>query len=134
MKTGKIFASVISIVLLWFFMDFVLHGILLDSLYKESASVWRPMEEMSHAAGFAVSVIQALFFVLFNLAVSKVQNWRSGLRMGLGIGVIVGVCMANFYLYLPIPIALALGWMFGNAIEYGFAGILVGFWEARCSK
>ena len=134
MKLEKFATSVISVVLIWFVMDSVLHGFLLDSLYKESASVWRPMEEMSHLGGFVVSILQALLFVLFNRFVSKATNWRAGALMGLGVGAMIGLCMANFYLYLPIPLVLALGWMLGNIAEYAVAGAIVGFWEARGSK
>ena len=123
----KYLFSVVSITALWFVMDYVIHGLILTGLYQETASVWRPIQEMSHLQGLFISMAHAVLFVTFYQYLAKSKHIVQGSKFGCFVGLMIGLAMANFYLYLPIPIYLALGWFLGTLVEYVAAGSLVAY-------
>jgi hypothetical protein len=52
----RAFFAVVAVSIVWSIVDFVIHGIILGNAYQETATLWRPMEQMKHGVLFGVAV------------------------------------------------------------------------------
>ncbi|MES2504280.1 MAG: hypothetical protein V4534_05315 [Myxococcota bacterium] len=127
MNLGKVILSVICIMVLWFGLDSVFHGIILAGLYEQTAHLWRPLAEMDHVQGTVFMAIYALLFVLFYQTMVRPKNLAQGLKFGCWYGVICGFAMGGMYLFMPIPLHLAFGWFICTWLESVIAGLVVGY-------
>ena len=122
----KILVPTIIISVLWFVMDFIVHGNVLIGLYIESASLWRPMEDMSLGLNIAFLLTYCGLFVgIYDQLVAN-KSAKAGLKYGVLIGAIVGVSMASSVTYQPIPQALAVSWLVAMILESAIAGYVLG--------
>ncbi len=119
--------AVVIIFLVWSGMDFLIHGVLLQSIYEATANLWRPMEQMSQLLMNSVSVASAIGFVaIYALLVTK-KSLSSGIKLGVLYGLAVAIPMGfGSYSYMPIPIELAWGWFLGGLTKMVVAGAIVG--------
>lgn len=58
----KFLLATLAVFVLWQVLDFVMHGILMQKMYEETASLWRPMEEMKNTLMMVVTLIVAGVF------------------------------------------------------------------------
>jgi uncharacterized protein with PQ loop repeat len=119
--------AVVAVFIAWSGMDFILHGLLLRSIYEATASLWRPMDQMSIPLMYFVTFIFTVCFVLiYGLLVGQ-KSLMSGIRYGALFGLASGISMGfGSYCYMPIPLTLAWSWFFGCWIETIAAGAIVG--------
>ncbi len=122
----------LAVLVVLFVLEFVIHGVLLQSIYQQTASVWRPMEEMNRLMwvmwlGYAIAA--AFFTLIYAQGYEKPKAGAAqGARYGLYLGILVGAPMGlGTYAVLPIPGALALYWFIGAVVEYVTAGAVVGW-------
>ena len=108
-------------------LDFVIHGLLLQSTYMATADLWRPMEEMNVPLMYLVSLaFTACFVAFYGLMVTK-KSFISGIKFGALFGLASGVSGGfGSYCVMPIPLTLALSWFLGTLIEAIAGGALVG--------
>jgi hypothetical protein len=52
----RAFFAVVAVSIVWSIVDFVIHGIILGNAYQETATLWRPMEQMKHGVLFGAAV------------------------------------------------------------------------------
>ena len=123
-------ASVVAMVVIAV-LESVIHGKLLTDLYMQTASVWRPYEEMKNYmcymwAGYAVF---GFFFALIYTKgyESGKPGWLQGLRFGAYFGGAMSV-MSSFgwYAILPIPMILAVYWFIAVLAIFILTGIATG--------
>jgi hypothetical protein len=123
--------------------NFVVHGILLKSLYMETAPLWRPVEEI-HAlmpwSWVQYAVLALVFTCLFkkcrtkagecgtkpDVATTSCPIQSGGVCFGMKIGLLMAVNCAACYIYMPIPGTLAAAWFAASLFEGIGAGILLG--------
>lgn len=119
--------AVIAVFVLWQIMDFILHGVILQETYAQTANLWRPMNEMKMGLMYIVGFIFATCFVLlYTLLVrpkAVLMGFKYGLILGLGIGIPMGY---GSYSYMPIPYLLALSWFLGALVKTLLGGLIVG--------
>lgn len=122
----------IAVLVVLFVLEFVIHGVLLQGIYQQTASVWRPMEEMNRLMwmmwiGYAIAAV--FFALIYAQGYEKTKAGAAqGMRYGLYLGILIGAPMSlGTYSALPIPGALALYWFIGSIIEYVAAGAVVGW-------
>jgi hypothetical protein len=109
----------------------LVHGVLLQETYQQTASVWRPMSEAQRIMplmwlGYAIF---APFFVWI-----YAKGWEAGkpaLEQGMRFGIAFGTGLSAmnaliWYVVLPIPVGLAWSWFFAGIVVYIVAGIAVG--------
>lgn len=122
----RIVLAIVAVFVAWSVMDIIIHGFLLMPTYIETASLWRPENEMRNGLLSLVTAIGAVGFVLiFNYF--KIKSIKTGLCYGLISGVIWGASMGfGTYSYTPIPYFLALSWFGTMLVEAVVAGLLVG--------
>ncbi|MFH1067291.1 MAG: hypothetical protein V1746_05265, partial [bacterium] len=119
--------AVLAVFVAWSALDFVLHGVILSSIYKETAHFWRPEAEMKIVLMYVVSLLMAVFFTMLYAALVQPKRLLSGFRYGMLTGLMMGVSMGlGSYCVMPIPASLAWGWFLGTWVEMIVAGVIVG--------
>src|SRR5207247_1354787 len=111
----RISNTVQAILIAWTVFDILMHRLLLQPLYKENPSLWRPFDQMN------VALIYVATFTL--IAVFVVTYWLFINPKSLGVGVGFGACLGlalgvasglGTYIHMPIPRALAWSWVIGG--------------------
>ncbi len=122
--------SVLAIVLVfitWSILDFVIHGILLEGAYQETAHLWRPMGEMNMGLMYLVGLIATICFVCLYSILINPKSLLTGLKYGFIFGVGTGISMGyGSYCVMPVSHCLALVWFLGTLVETCVGGLLVG--------
>ncbi len=119
--------AVIAVFIAWSILDFIIHGMLLQSTYEATADLWRPMEEMKMSIMYVVTLIFTVCFVaIYGFLITK-KSVVSGIAFGVLFGLAIGISMGfGSYSYMPIPLALAWSWFFGSVVQATIAGVIVG--------
>ncbi len=125
-----LFAAVAAF-LVFAVLETFIRGALLEGMYRQTATVWRPEADMRDVI-WLEWVGYLIFAVLFSLIYTKGYKrqrggWQQGLRYGLYIGLLlVPMSSLSRYVMLPIPGALAFYWFVAGMIEAAAVGITVG--------
>jgi hypothetical protein len=119
--------AVVATFIAWSILDFVIHGLLLQSTYQATADLWRPMDEMNMPLLYLVTLaFTASFVAIYALMVTK-KSFMSGIKFGVLFGLASGISMGfGSYSFMPIPLTLAWSWFLGTLVEAIAAGALVG--------
>lgn len=119
--------AVIAVFIAWSALDFVIHGVLLQSAYEATADLWRPMDEMNIPLMYLVTLVFAAAFVAIYLLLVEPKSAGSGVLFGVLFGLAVGVSMGfGSFSYMPIPLSLAWSWFLGTLVECTVAGAITG--------
>lgn len=123
----RIIIAVVVVFITWSAIDFVVHGILLQNTYAETADLWRPMEEMKMGLMYLVGFIAVTCFVFIYALFINPKSVLTGLKYGIVFGIGSGVSMGyGSYTVMPIPYYLALVWFLGMFVEACVGGLLIG--------
>jgi hypothetical protein len=124
----RIVLGIVVVFIAWQVLDFVLHGLLLASTYRETAQLWRPMAEMKTGLMRVVGLVASACFVCLYAWLVRPKSWAAGLSYGLILGVGNGFSMGfGTYSVMPMPQSLAVAWCIGSIVETSVAGLLVGW-------
>ncbi|MDH7515353.1 MAG: hypothetical protein QHI48_05740 [Bacteroidota bacterium] len=125
--TKKTIWAVIAVFIAWAILDFILHNLLLSSLYEQTKQLWRPLAEMNMPLMYVVTLVLSICFcVIYGFLVEPKSIGRGtlyGIVTGLGMGFSMGF---GSYVSMPIPLSLAFAWFIGSWVEFIIGGILVG--------
>ena len=112
-------------------LEFLVHGVLLSGLYKQTASVWRAEAEMGRMIWifWAGYLVFAPFFTL--IYVKGYEKGKPGLGQGFRFGLYVGAMLSvmngfAWYVILPIPLVLAFYWFLATLVEFIIVGVVAG--------
>ena len=112
-------------------IEFVINGVLLADIYKQTASVWRTEAEMRQMM-WLFWLAYLVFAPVFTLIYAKgYESGKSGIGQGLRFGFYLGLLTAIpmsliWYAVLPIPATLAVYWAIAGMAEMIAMGIVVG--------
>ena len=124
----RVILAVFAVFIAWQVLDFVIHGLVLMKTYQETASLWRPMNEMKFGLMRLVGLVAATTFVVIYAGFIHERSVATGLKYGLIFGVGAGVSMGlGTYSVMPIPMVVAVGWLLGTIIETAVGGLLAGW-------
>lgn len=140
---SKCLIAVIAVFVFIFGFDWVFHGHFLMGMYEETASVWRPIEEMEkffplcllyHAVMALVYTCWYKKFIVYStpscLGTGDAKPCcphKRSICFGLFIGLINGFGMASWYIHLPVPEALAFGWLAAGVLQGIGVGLVLSF-------
>ena len=71
--------AVVAVFIAWSILDFVIHGLLLKTIYEETAGLWRPMEEMKMPLMYVVTLIYTVCFVAIYGLLVRNKTVKSGI-------------------------------------------------------
>ena len=137
MNVSRAVVTGIVLSILFVFLEYLVHGMILRDIYVQTASLWRPESEMANLMYFMIAgeAIFAFFFAIIFAAGYNVnkpangQGFRFGLLMACLIAPYYALC---WYTILPIPSILAVYWFIANVIMMIVLGIVAGLlYKAR---
>lgn len=109
--------------------DFFLHAGLLSRVYSQPSPFLLPLDRAF--AFIPIGYISFLIFGIFLLWLMlklKLQGWKQGAIFGTKVGVLTwGAFSIGLFSIAAVPPTLLLAWFFGQAIELGIAGGVIGF-------
>lgn len=123
--------AIVAVFLIVLALETVINGVLLDDLYKQTASVWRTQAEIESKMwlfwiGYAILASVFVTIYLKGREPGK-SGWAQGLRFGAYIGVLLAVpTNLTLYAVLPIPLVLAVYWTIAGLTEMIVCGVAVG--------
>lgn len=123
----KLVLGSIAVFIAWTALDFLFHGLILGDSYKDTASLWRPMEEakMLHNS-FAVLVSSIMFASIYMYFIGP-KKINIGALYGLMFGIAAGVSMGlGSYAFMPVSIYMAMIWILTGVAEGLVGGVIVG--------
>jgi uncharacterized membrane protein len=130
MNTKRLTLTIVVMCVAVFLTNFLIHGVWLQSTYKETMSLWRTESEMNARFGWML-LGQFLFASMF------AAIWAAGFaeRQCLGCAVCYGILMALFsqagtlisYVVTPLPPSLAVKWFVAGVVQGVLMGLLVYF-------
>jgi hypothetical protein len=85
--------AILGVFVAWSVMDFLIHGVILQSAYAATASLWRPMGEIKTWLMHFTVFISALAFVLIYSLFFSLKGITTGLKYGLLFGLATGLPM-----------------------------------------
>ncbi len=125
-----LFAS-LAVLIVIAVLEMIINSVLLMGIYQQTASVWRPQEEIQRMMWlfWLGYLIFAPFFAL--IYTKGYEPNKPGLGQGLRYGLYMGVLLSAmqnlvWYAVLPIPGVLAFYWFLGGMVESIAAGVAVG--------
>lgn len=127
MNSKKTILAIVGVAVLWFLMDFVIHGVLLMDTYKATSQLWRAPEEMNQLTSMIVTFVFSALYVLFYTMISSSKTVAQGFKFGFWYGLLSGLGMFSTSIYMPIPMNIALSWFAACFVESMLAGTLMGY-------
>jgi hypothetical protein len=125
-----IVSVIVAFVVLWLF-EWVFHGMLLMPIYAETASLWRPYEQMGdyfYITLIRVLVMAMIFTKFYKYACQSCSScYCAGIAVGLKLGVLIGIIHFGSYAYMPIPLTLAVYWLVGGIVQGVLTGLALAF-------
>jgi F0F1-type ATP synthase membrane subunit c/vacuolar-type H+-ATPase subunit K len=119
--------ALVAVFVAWSALDFVIHGVLLCSVYSETISLWRPMDQMNMPLTSAVTLVKAACFVAIYWLLVSPKSLKSGILYGAIIGISAGFSMGfGSYCFMPITLTLAWAWFLMGVADGVVAGAIVG--------
>jgi len=126
MMRKSIIASAI-IFIIWAVIDFVMHGFILGSAYAATASLWRPMEDMSMGLIYLVTAVGVATFTAIYSVFIQPKAMKTALGYGLVFGIGTGFSMGyGSYAAMPLPHMIAFTWFLGTIVKSLLAGAVLG--------
>jgi len=122
----KVWVGAIAVFVVVFVVEYIVNNFLMMSVYQQTASLWRPPEEMK----FGVMIICWLFFsFFFTFIFSKGYEGKGimeGVRYGFYVAMMMVVPVAYMtYATMPVPYALSLQWFIYGTVEDILAGVVL---------
>jgi len=123
----QISLATLAVFIVWALLDFLIHGVILGPIYKETASMWRPMTEFKGWLLWLTYLVSGLCMVLIYARFFKEKNLKNGILYGLLLGIGFGMSMGfGSFAFMPIPYTLAQGWFWGAVVEMTAVGAVIG--------
>ena len=123
----KALVATVVVFIVWGVMDFIIHGMILQSAYASTPTLWRPQAEIRMPTLYLSVLIGALAFCVIYSTLIKPKSALNALQFGLWYGIASGIGMGyGTYAVQPIPYMMALTWFLGTTAEAVVGGLIVG--------
>ncbi len=125
MNVKRFIISVFAVFIATFFIDFVFHGFLFQSLYNETSHLWRGEEEYMMTPMLISQIGFSLVLSFIYIKNYENRGLEEGLRFGLYIGLLLSVIEIGKYSYLPVPFELIEAWILVDMIKCLTCGVFL---------
>jgi len=131
MKGKQCLIASVVVFVVFFIVEYVVHGIFLKEIYQETADLWRPEADMKKMMWFmwlGYLIFSPIFVCIYSKGYEEGKSGiGQGFRYGLSIGLLIAPLSAlGWYAVLPIPGQLAVCWLVTGIIEFTLLGLVVG--------
>lgn len=131
MNTKRWLLASAAVVVVIGLLEFLIHGVLLADMYRQTASVWRSeaeMQQMMWVFWVGILVFAPFFVLIYTKGYEKTKpGLGQGFRYGLYVGALLSVMNSfGWYALLPIPLSLATSWFLSILVEFIVAGMVAG--------
>jgi hypothetical protein len=131
MNTKKWLLASVTVFVVMFVLEFLIHGVLLPGVYRQTPLLWRTQAEMGQMVWifwFGYLVFAPFFALIY---VKGYEKGKPGLGQGLRFGLYMGAMLSvlhsfAWYVILPIPLALAFYWFVAILVEFIAMGLAAG--------
>ncbi|MGH8549662.1 MAG: hypothetical protein ACRERU_13885 [Methylococcales bacterium] len=118
----KLLLGTSAVFALWTGLDFFFHGLVLGEYYKETAHLWRTIEDAKMVLNSVVVLVSSFMFTLIYTILVNPKGMRTGLVYGILFGVAAGMTLGyGAYAFMPVPYFMAFIWTVTGLVE-GIAG------------
>lgn len=125
----KSIIAVIAVFFVWSILDFLVHGLLLASIYEQTSQLWRPMDQMNDymLLMYSTNLVYSICLVLIYQHLISNKSVCRGVALGFLIGIATGYS-AGFgsYSFMPMPLTLAWSWFISMVVMTTIAGLIIG--------
>lgn len=130
MNLARVAMAAVVAWVVYLVVSFVVHTVVLRSLYLEHLSAMRPEPQQNAILpiGFAFALVG---FFAFAYAYAKGYEGGSGVQEGLRFGVLIGILICCFrliwdHMVWPVSVQLTTAWMVEYIVEFAIYGSVVG--------
>jgi hypothetical protein len=124
--TKKFWIGFVVVFVVVAILDSIVNMVLMMSVYRQTASLWRPEGEIMTWLVFVCYVSFAFFFTLIYAKGHEGKGPMEGVRYGVYVTGLMTVPAAYMtYATMPVPYPLALQWFIYGLIENVIAGIIL---------
>ncbi|MFH1248115.1 MAG: hypothetical protein V1490_03075 [Candidatus Omnitrophota bacterium] len=125
MNTKKMVLASIAVFIAFEVMDYIIHGVILFSVYARLAQVWRPDMMSKMWLMYLSTLVMSIMFVYIFIKGYENKGIAEGVRFGIVAGLFMNfIGMFGQYVMYPIPASLALQWFIYGMIEFIIAGVV----------
>lgn len=126
MRVKRLVPAIIAGFIFVFAYEWLLHGILLRSIYETTPQVWRAKAEMSQFLPylFGGQLLMTIFLGLIFAKGYENRGYSEGIRYGMLMGFFISSMHLTGYAIQPVSATLALCWILGSIVEMIGLGII----------
>jgi len=107
----RFFIAGIAAFVFVFLYEFLVHGILLNDIYEQTAALWRPQAETNMGVMLLSQFLFAMAVAFFYPIVGPDTDCKKAIPFGIGLGLVLAAPQIGSYAYMPIPMALSVYWV-----------------------
>jgi hypothetical protein len=131
MNLKRWLAASVAVFFVYVVVEMIVHGVLLEEMYQQTASVWRPeadMERLMWLLWLGYLIVAPFFAFIY---IKGYEKNKGGLGQGLRYGLYMGVLLSTLrslgsYFSLPMPGLLAFYWFLDGMAVAVISGLAVG--------
>jgi hypothetical protein len=117
----------IAILAAWTLVDALTHRLFLAPIYEANSNLWRPLNQMSTALIYTVTVVLVGVFVATYSQLVRPKSLGNGVVLGGLVGLALGIASGfGTFIHMPIPLSLAWGWFIAGWLKGVVAGGILG--------
>lgn len=122
----RLVLTIVAVFVYLFASDFLIHGVLLEGAYMETASSWRTKEDMQQYMGWLIAgqFFISTFFSILYVKTFKEKSIKKGACYGFAAG---GLLVSPYfiqYAVMPLPQTIMWSWIVCGLIQATLGGVV----------
>jgi hypothetical protein len=130
MNPKRLLLAMIAVFACVFITDFLIHGVWLQSRYKETMSLWRSETEMQAHMGWLMLgqfLVAATFVLVWARGFAATGRLGSACLYGMLMGIFSQAATLVTYAVQPLPADIAVKWFVSGVAQGVLVGVIVFF-------
>lgn len=130
MNNKSLLITIVVAFIVIFATDFLIHGVMLSSVYKATPQLWRPeAERMSYMPWLSAGEFLAAvaFSVLWAVGFAQNAKLTCSLKFGVTMGLFSQANTLISYAMTPLTSGLAIDWFIAGLAQAALLGVVVFF-------